>query len=129
LTTTDVTTNGLGGNQLTGGIARGHSGIYLEQGQLDICDSNVSLNSASGISVVASGQRRLDIRNTDFVGNGVQPIDVPFGVQDDDLVLSIINNSTKLGNRMLSYGNYQARSSLLEDSPLVISMAEFEEYL
>jgi hypothetical protein len=74
----DVTENGMG-NQRVGGIVRGHSGIYIDQGIVSITDCNVSHNSSSGIAVISPDQTELTLKKTDILTNGNTPVDVHDG--------------------------------------------------
>lgn len=77
---TDVLRNGLGSRQngrRSQGIARGHSGIYLEQGVADILDCNVSNNTLTGITAVSNENSTLTLSDTDLVGNGSFQLEVP----------------------------------------------------
>jgi hypothetical protein len=74
----DVTDNGMG-NQRVGGIVRGHSGIYIDQGIVTITDCNVSHNSSSGIAVISPDQTELTLKKTDILTNGNTPVDVHDG--------------------------------------------------
>jgi hypothetical protein len=74
----DVTENGMG-NQRVGGIVRGHSGIYIDQGIVSITDCNVSRNSSSGIAVISPDQTELTLKKTDILTNGNTPVDIHAG--------------------------------------------------
>jgi hypothetical protein len=74
----DVTENGMG-NQRVGGIVRGHSGIYIDQGIVSITDCNVSQNSSSGIAVISPDETELTLMKTDILTNGNTPVDVHEG--------------------------------------------------
>lgn len=127
---TDVTGNGIG-NLLSGGIARGHSGIYLEEGTASILDCNVSLNTASGISIVSDQEQevqeqqltqQLTVANTDIVGNGNVPLDVDHVEMTDFL---------REGNQLAMFGTWRPRSSLLQGVAGTHQhdvVVEFEEY-
>jgi len=73
----DVIHNGDGNPSNRRGIARGHSGIYLEQGQATIEDSNVSHNSLTGVSAVSTDNATLQVECTDLVANGTLQIEMP----------------------------------------------------
>jgi hypothetical protein len=66
----DVTENGMGNHQRAGGIARGHSGVYIDRGIVSITDCNVSRNSLSGIAVSSPGRTELVLKTTDILMNG-----------------------------------------------------------
>jgi hypothetical protein len=74
---TDVVTNGVGNQQSRRGIARGHSGVYLEQGLARIVDSNISRNTLTGISAVSHENAVLALLRSDLVRNGTLQIEVP----------------------------------------------------
>jgi len=59
------------------GIARGHSGIYLEQGLARIRDCNVSHNTLSGISVVSPDNAVLHLEESSVVRNGTHQLELP----------------------------------------------------
>uniref|UniRef100_A0A7S1CZ62 Right handed beta helix domain-containing protein n=1 Tax=Cyclophora tenuis TaxID=216820 RepID=A0A7S1CZ62_CYCTE len=73
---TDVVRNG-GGNRHRRGIARGHSGIYLEQGTARVRDCNISRNSLSGISAVSASNAILSLEASDLVANGTVQLEMP----------------------------------------------------
>jgi hypothetical protein len=77
----DVTENGMG-NLRVGGIVRGHSGVYIDQGVVSITDCNVSLNSSSGIAVISPDQTELTLKKTDILTNGNTPVDIHAGNAD-----------------------------------------------
>lgn len=67
---TDVVDNGVGNaRNPRGGVARGHSGIYVEQGLAKILDCNVSNNTLTGISAISTEQARLHIEGSDVKSN------------------------------------------------------------
>ena len=73
----DIICNG-GGNLLSPrGIARGHSGLYVEQGYARVLDSNVSNNSLTGISAISLDNAVLHIENSDLIGNGTLQLEMP----------------------------------------------------
>lgn len=74
---TDVLHNGIGNRRTRRGIARGHSGIYLEQGEANITDSNVSNNTLTGISVVSPDNAVLSLRDSSLVANGTFQLELP----------------------------------------------------
>lgn len=78
---TDVMRNGLGSRvgsfRRGGGIARGHSGIYIEQGVADIFDCNISNNTLTGITVVSTENATLNLRDSDLQGNGSFQLELP----------------------------------------------------
>ena len=74
----DVTENGTG-NYFFGGIARGHSGIYIDKGVVNITDSNVSRNLGSGIFIVSPDLTELTLEKTDILTNINSPIQTCVG--------------------------------------------------
>merc|ERR1712232_1173619 len=66
---TDVVRNGNGNGQRRG-IARGHSGIYLEQGCAVVRNCNTSRNSLTGISAISQDNAILKMELTDVIANG-----------------------------------------------------------
>lgn len=94
LQSTDVVGNGIGGMAAIeassyaaslprGGnntlIARGHSGIYLEQGNCTIDNCNVSRNTLTGLSAVSTESAVASVHHTDFVDNGTPiQMELPF---------------------------------------------------
>jgi len=75
---TDVVRNGVGGrNAAHATIARGHSGVYLEQGQATIQDCNISSNTLTGISAVSPSNAILELRHSDLMGNGTHQLEMP----------------------------------------------------
>ena len=80
LSTSDVLRNGLGSRgraRRNGGIARNHSGIYLEQGVAEILDCNVSNNTLTGITAVSTDNATLLLRDSDLQGNGSFQLEIP----------------------------------------------------
>jgi len=73
----DVIRNGNGNRQHQRGVARGHSGIYLEQGLAEITDSNISHNCLTGISAVNPVTSILHLSKSELVSNGTTQLDMP----------------------------------------------------
>jgi hypothetical protein len=73
---TDVIRNGVG-NRSRRGIARGHSGVYLEQGVARITDCNVSHNTLAGVSVVSPDNASITLEETDLCANGTYQLELP----------------------------------------------------
>jgi Right handed beta helix region len=73
----DVIRNGVGNRGTRRGIARGHSGIYLEQGEAKITNSNISDNTLTGISVVSPENAKLSLRDSSLVANGTFQLELP----------------------------------------------------
>ncbi|GKY97959.1 hypothetical protein MPSEU_000753900 [Mayamaea pseudoterrestris] len=72
----DVVLNGIG-SKLIGGIARGHSGVYLEQGDATVVDSSISNNTLTGISSVSPGNAILRLRGSELINNGSDQLELP----------------------------------------------------
>jgi hypothetical protein len=77
LKATDVLRNGVGNPTYRRGIARGHSGVYLEQGTATVRQSNVSYNTLTGISVVSPDNAILTLHDSTLVGNGTYQLELP----------------------------------------------------
>ncbi|KAL3942681.1 MAG: hypothetical protein SGBAC_003165 [Bacillariaceae sp.] len=77
LQNTDVVRNGNGNRQHRRGIARGHSGIYLEQGLAEITNSSISQNSLTGISAVSPVNAILHLSESELVSNGSTQLEMP----------------------------------------------------
>ncbi len=106
---TDVIRNGSGNTQHRRGIARGHSGIYLEQGHASIVDCNVSQNSLTGISAVSPENAVLILQESDLVGNGTFQLEMPAAG-----TLAQMNSST-VNNNLATSGCARPRSGLIVD--------------
>jgi hypothetical protein len=115
----DIIANGYG-NQLaasvrTTGVTRGHSGIYLENGDATLRECNVSNNSSCGISV-SSAASRLTLDHSDVVANGhVNQVDLATGSQQLGSHNSIARTGTvrvrsRLGLECCGGGGNGARS-------------------
>lgn len=81
LTQTDVIENGTG-NQRSQfndrrGVARGHSGVYVENGLAKIRDCNISCNTLTGISAVSTDEARLHIEYSDVRANRSDQMELP----------------------------------------------------
>jgi hypothetical protein len=59
------------------GIARGHSGIYLEQGEVQIRNSTVVNNTLTGVSVVSPDNATLELSHSMLAGNGTFQLELP----------------------------------------------------
>jgi hypothetical protein len=73
---TDVYNNGRG-NPRRRGIARGHSGVYLEQGVAVLDDCLVAANTLTGISAVSSEKAFLTLRRSTVAQNGTNEMELP----------------------------------------------------
>jgi hypothetical protein len=104
---TDVVRNGNGNVQHRRGIARGHSGIYLEQGHASIIDCNVSHNSLTGISAVSPENAVLTLQDSDLMSNGTYQLEMP-------AVGTIAHrNSNTSNNNLATTGLARSRSGLV----------------
>jgi hypothetical protein len=103
---TDVVNNGNGNNVHRRGIARGHSGIYLEQGRAHILDCNVSRNSLTGISAVNPDNAFLNVEDSDLMANGTYQLEMP-AIGTNARRESFVNN-----NKMSAQGLARSRSGL-----------------
>lgn len=101
--------NGNGNSRHRRGIARGHSGIYLEQGHAHIKDCNVSQNSLTGISAVSSENAILNLEESDLVANGTFQLEMP-AVGTTARRQSFTNN-----NNFLQSGFARSRSGLVAE--------------
>jgi hypothetical protein len=73
IASTDIIGNGNGRR----GLAGGHSGVYLQDGVASIHDSNISHNSSAGIYMVTREEWRLNLSDSDLVGNGALQLNLP----------------------------------------------------
>jgi hypothetical protein len=74
---TDVIRNGVGSRSSRRGIARGHSGVYLEQGLASIRECNISFNTLTGISSVSADNSFLTLEDSDLALNGTFQLEMP----------------------------------------------------
>jgi hypothetical protein len=106
----DVIHNGNGNQRNRRGIARGHSGVYLEQGVASLTNCNISNNSLTGISAISQANCTLVVKGSDLIGNGTVQLEMP---PDGSISRqrSVSENNTISGN-----GEGRPRSGLeLED--------------
>ncbi len=73
----DIVRNGEGNKRNRRGIARGHSGVYLEQGIANLVNCNISNNSLTGISAISQTNATLIVKDSDLVGNGSVQLELP----------------------------------------------------
>lgn len=106
---TDVIQNGRGNMLHRRGIARGHSGVYLEQGHAHILNCSISRNSLTGISAVSPENAILDLQDSELVSNGSFQLEMP-GVGSFSH-----SRSTSLNNTLSATGFPRARSGLAAD--------------
>jgi hypothetical protein len=106
---TDVVRNGNGNTTHRRGIARGHSGVYLEQGHASIVDCNISQNSLTGISAVSPDNAILTLAESELVSNGSFQLELP-------AVGTVAHTrSSTSNNTMASIGLPRSRSGLATD--------------
>jgi hypothetical protein len=77
LTSTDVVFNGRG-NLTNGRILPGHSGVYVETGEVLVSNCNVSANIGSGITLMSPGVANLTMKDSDVLMNGADALEMPF---------------------------------------------------
>lgn len=107
MTQTDVIENGSGNTRNQRGVARGHSGVYVEQGLAKIVDCNISGNSLTGISATSTVQARLHIEESDIRGNRTDQMELP-PVES--------GRSINRNNSISDSGRGQPRSKSLQES-------------
>lgn len=73
---TDVFKNGRG-NPRRRGIARGHSGVYLEQGKATLHNCMVAGNTLTGISSVSHEKAFLTLTDSTVAQNGTNQMELP----------------------------------------------------
>ena len=73
----DIIRNGFGNTRNRRGIARGHSGVYLEQGMATLSNCNISNNSLTGISAISQTNAFLNASDSDLAGNGTAQVELP----------------------------------------------------
>jgi len=108
--TTDVVYNGRGNLSTTrrgGGVGRGHSGVYLEQGHARLTDCNVSDNALTGISAVSHDNATLVLERSDLVSNAADQIEWP------PLGTASRNRCRDRDNVMAAEGRWRCRSGLV----------------
>jgi len=102
----DVIFNGKGNRKTRRGIAAGHSGIYLEQGDASIIDCNISRNSLTGISAISPDNAVMTLKESDLFSNGTFQLEMPgFGS-------AAYRNSVTTDNTLASSGTGRSRSVL-----------------
>jgi hypothetical protein len=80
---TDVIDNGTGNTRTMHsierrrGVARGHSGVYVENGLATMSDCNISGNTLTGISATSTDEARLHIENSDVRANRSDQMELP----------------------------------------------------
>ena len=122
MTQTDIVDNGTGNTRNIAsrgrGVARGHSGVYVEQGLAKMNDCNISSNSLTGISAISTVQARLHIEDSDIRGN-----------RSDQMELPPIDSgrSVNRNNVISSSGTGRPRSRFLRESVILESPRGREE--
>jgi hypothetical protein len=106
---TDVVRNGTGNTTHRHGIARGHSGMFLQEGFASIVDCNISQNSDTGISAVCPDGVFFNLEESELVSNGSDQLELP-AVGTEVRVYSNISNNT-----LAPIGLPRSRSGLLSD--------------
>lgn len=107
---TDVVRNGNGSNQRRGGIGRGHSGIYLEQGCAVVRNCNISQNSLTGVSAVSQENAILNMESSDLIANGAMQLEMP-----PTGTPSRARSNTENSNVVAATGRSRSRSGLMEE--------------
>ena len=74
---TDILQNGHGNECCRLGIARGHSGVYLEQGTAHLSNCNISQNSLNGISAILADNSTLLVEDSGLVSNRSLQLEMP----------------------------------------------------
>eukprot|EP00526_Cylindrotheca_closterium_P008802 CAMPEP_0113655748 /NCGR_PEP_ID=MMETSP0017_2-20120614/29896_1 /TAXON_ID=2856 /ORGANISM="Cylindrotheca closterium" /LENGTH=520 /DNA_ID=CAMNT_0000569065 /DNA_START=246 /DNA_END=1808 /DNA_ORIENTATION=+ /assembly_acc=CAM_ASM_000147 len=105
----DVVRNGNGNRQHRRGIARGHSGIYLEQGLAEITNSSISQNCLTGISAVSPLNAILHLSESELVSNGATQLEMP------DIGTMAQRHSSTRDVHLSNVGSPRLRSALVED--------------
>lgn len=106
---TDVVRNGRGNTTPHRGVAKGHSGVYLEQGRLSVVDCNISQNTTTGISVLSPENAMLNLEQSDLVSNGNFPLQLP------SIGTLSHANCNSINNIMAPVGVPRSRSDLASD--------------
>eukprot|EP00594_Rhizosolenia_setigera_P000998 CAMPEP_0178943048 /NCGR_PEP_ID=MMETSP0789-20121207/2349_1 /TAXON_ID=3005 /ORGANISM="Rhizosolenia setigera, Strain CCMP 1694" /LENGTH=626 /DNA_ID=CAMNT_0020622557 /DNA_START=1610 /DNA_END=3490 /DNA_ORIENTATION=- len=119
----DITNNGHGNESRSRGIARGHSGVYLEQGAASLVECNISNNSLTGISAISPDNAILVVKDSDIVRNGSTPIELPQTGSESWKKSSIDNNN----NYSTLSSNEAGRSGLAEHDLSELDDSESEQ--
>jgi hypothetical protein len=104
LAQTDVVFNGRG-NLANGRILPGHSGVYVETGEILLSNCNVSANIGCGITLMSPGVASLTMTDSDVVMNVANALEMPFH--------SINYRRMQQSNNKLVGRRLQSRSSVL----------------
>ena len=112
----DLVRNGQG-NSHNGGVRRGHSGVYLEAGEIAMDHCSVMRNTASGLSVVAA-KTLLTLADSDVMANERVALDVSS--------LDVGRFVKQTNNRLSTTGIAMVRSSVLRESPEQLQVLDDE---
>ena len=118
MTQTDVIENGTGNtrtihsNERRRGVARGHSGVYVENGLATLRNCNISGNTLTGISAVSTDEARLHIEDSDIRANLTDQMELPSPTS---------GRSINRNNTIASVGVGRPRSRHLMDSVVLES--------
>lgn len=110
---TDVIDNGTGNTRLVHsierrrGVARGHSGVYVENGLATLRDCNISANTLTGISAISTDEARLHIEDSDVRANRSDQMELPSPSS---------GRSINRNNTIATVGLGRPRSSRLKES-------------
>lgn len=125
---TDIVENGIGNTSIGGRrnqrgrvIARGHSGVYLEQGLAVLRDCNISQNALTGLSAVSPSNAILKISESDIMCNGTLQLELPAQGSNSFAKAKSINNTISAD------GQPRCRSGLRPYAGSVVSEEETEE--
>jgi hypothetical protein len=110
---TDVIDNGTGNtrimnsNERRRGVARGHSGVYVENGLATLRDCNISGNTLTGVSAISTDEARLHIEDSDVRANRSDQMELPSPSS---------GRSINRNNTIAAVGLGRPRSSHLKES-------------
>ena len=88
-------------------VARGHSGVYVENGLATLRNCNISGNTLTGISAVSTDEARLHIEDSDIRANLTDQMELPSPTS---------GRSINRNNTIASVGVGRPRSRHLMDS-------------
>jgi len=124
----DIVENGIGNTSMGGRrnqrgrvIARGHSGVYLEQGLAVLRDCNISQNALTGLSAVSPTNAILKISESDIMCNGTLQLELPSQGSESFRMTKSFNNTISAD------GQPRCRSGLGPNAENVVSEEETEE--
>lgn len=113
----DIIGNGIGSSHRRG-IARGHSGIYLEQGHCRITSCNVSSNTLTGISAVSPTAAILTLMDSDLTANGTFQVELPAPHSDARRRAVLSGNNHGASQARMRSGLVEERSA--EEEPVMV---------